>query len=125
VKSKKKMQASSNMPDDSEFLKQFKKYQRNKKIKYSLRQIFKNGENFSKYLDGSYITNKPFFDLQTLNKDIQDLQEVSTGFRELMETLNQNSKVLVFMFAFQGSGKSYFCRKHLSNLEILSNVRLN
>jgi hypothetical protein len=123
-KSKKKIQSSSDIPEECDFLKQFKKYKLDKKIEFSLRQIFRNGKNFSEFLDSSYIDSEPFFDLEGLNRDIKQLQSQTPEYKELQKILTQD-KIVVLMFGFQGSGKSYFCREHLGDLEIISNVRVN
>jgi hypothetical protein len=122
--SKKKVNMDSNLPEPCEFLKQFKTYKRNKKIKFSLKQMFSNGENFSHFLDNYYQKNQEatYFDLETLNQDLSIAQKITPGFQQLQKLLKKKEKQIFLMFGFQGSGKSYFCREHLSSTHIISNV---
>lgn len=125
-RSKRKLQNASDMPEPCAFLNNFKKYKRNKRIKFSLRQIFFNGANLSDFLDNFYqkTTATSYFDLPSLNQSISTAQTLSPGFSRFQEILSKKEKQVFLMFGFQGSGKSYFCRQHLSSTKIISNVSI-
>lgn len=123
-KSKRKMQVEIQRPDKCDFLDQFDGNLPHKKVQFTLKHIFGNGESFSRFVDSGFKEGSPrgFFDLDQLNSSIRDIQKCDAGFARVKELLRTDEKKLFIMFGFQGSGKSYFCREHLEGVEVVSNV---
>lgn len=102
----------------------FKAYQQNSKIRFTLKNLFINGTNLSIYLDEYYQTNKKFFDFDIFNKKIEVLKNADSEYCKLKKLLQSENKLLILLFGFPGSGKSLLWKNELSSIDKISKVKL-